>query len=164
MAGASFCADFPAAAGQCIFSQGVIPVIFILCKKSVLYKCINQTGKRGLAKNFYLCYYRNNDNLMDEGAMTREEIIKKEILKQYKSVRKFAFDAGIPYSSLATAFDRGITGMRFDTVIQICKKLGINPVDFTLIKEDGSLSEEGIIEYYRKLSSEDQDSLNHMEE
>lgn len=91
--------------------------------------------------------------------MTREEIIKNEILIQYKSVRKFAFDLGIPYSSLATAFERGITGMRFDTVMKICQKLRINPINFTLIEENASLSETRIIEYSRKLSREDKDRL-----
>mgnify|MGYP007067574773 CR=1 FL=1 len=35
--------------------------------------------------------------------MTKAEILKAEILKQYKSVRQFALEMGIPYSTLVTA-------------------------------------------------------------
>ncbi len=40
--------------------------------------------------------------------MTKAEILKREILSQYKSVRQFAIDMSIPYSTLVTALDRGI--------------------------------------------------------
>ena len=62
--------------------------------------------------------------------MTKAEILKAEILKQYKSVRQFAIDMEIPYSTLVTALDRGIEGMAYGTVIRICDKLSLNPVDF----------------------------------
>ena len=35
--------------------------------------------------------------------MTKAEILKTEILSQYKSVRQFAIEMGIPYSTLVTA-------------------------------------------------------------
>ena len=54
--------------------------------------------------------------------MTKAEILKAEILKQYKSVRQFAIDMEIPYSTLVTALDRGIEGMAYGTVIRICDK------------------------------------------
>ena len=47
--------------------------------------------------------------------MTKAEILKAEILKQYKSVRQFAIDMEIPYSTLVTALDRGIEGMAYGT-------------------------------------------------
>ena len=62
--------------------------------------------------------------------MTKAEILKREILSQYKSVRQFAIDMSIPYSTLVTALDRGIEGMAYGTVIKMCDRLNLNPVDF----------------------------------
>ena len=45
---------------------------------------------------------------MEEEKMTKAEILKKEILKQYRSVRQFALQMNIPYSTLVTALERGI--------------------------------------------------------
>ena len=55
--------------------------------------------------------------------MTKAEILKREILSQYKSVRQFAIEMQIPYSTLVTALDRGIEGMAYGTVIKMCDKL-----------------------------------------
>lgn len=66
----------------------------------------------------------------------RSESMKKEILAQYKSVRQFALEMKIPYSTLVTALDRGIDGMAYGTVIGMCDKLRINPEDFTPIDEE----------------------------
>lgn len=68
--------------------------------------------------------------------MDRSESMKKEILAQYKSVRQFAMEMKIPYSTLVTALDRGIDGMAYSTVICMCDRLRINPVDFTPMDED----------------------------
>ena len=45
--------------------------------------------------------------------MTKAEILKKEILQQYRSVRQFAMEMNIPYSTLVTALERGIEGMAY---------------------------------------------------
>ena len=66
----------------------------------------------------------------------RSESMKKEILAQYKSVRQFALEMKIPYSTLVTALDRGIDGMAYGTVIGMCDKLRINPEDFTPMDEE----------------------------
>ena len=63
--------------------------------------------------------------------MTKAEILKAEILSQYKSVRQFAIEMEIPYSTLVTALDRGIEGMAYGTVIRMCDRLNLNPVDFS---------------------------------
>ena len=55
--------------------------------------------------------------------MTKAEILKKEILRQYRSVRQFAMEMNIPYSTLVTALERGIEGMAYGTVIKMCDKL-----------------------------------------
>ena len=84
----------------------------------------------------------------------RAEILKQEILKQYKSVRQFAIEMSIPYSTLVTALDRGIEGMAYGTVIKMCEKLSLNPVDFTNLERGQGLGEQ-IVEnrvmqvYYR---------------
>ena len=54
--------------------------------------------------------------------MTKAQILKKEILSQYRSVRQFAMDMQIPYSTLVTALERGIDGMAYGTVIKMCKR------------------------------------------
>ena len=38
--------------------------------------------------------------------MTKAEILKREILRQYRSVRQFAIEMNIPYSTLVTALER----------------------------------------------------------
>lgn len=63
--------------------------------------------------------------------MTREEILRSEIVEQHKSVRQFCIKLNIPYSTLSTALERGIGGMAYDTVIKMCEELSISPVDFT---------------------------------
>ena len=73
--------------------------------------------------------------------MTKAEILKKEILNRYRSVRQFALEMNIPYSTLVTALERGIDGMAYGTVIRICDKLNLNPVDFTVLEEGTVLSE-----------------------
>ena len=84
--------------------------------------------------------------------MTKAEILKAEILKQYKSVRQFAIDMEIPYSTLVTALDRGIEGMAYGTVIRICDKLSLNPVDFSSLEKGEVLGEKllenRVMQYY----------------
>lgn len=88
--------------------------------------------------------------------MTKAEILKTEILKQYKSVRQFALEMEIPYSTLVTALDRGIEGMAYGTVIRMCDKLSLNPVDFTPLNQKsllgGKIMENRVMQYYVKLN------------
>ena len=72
--------------------------------------------------------------------MTKAEILKREILSQYKSVRQFAIDMSIPYSTLVTALDRGIEGMAYGTVIKMCDRLNLNPVDFSTLEQGTDLT------------------------
>lgn len=74
--------------------------------------------------------------------MTKAEILKKEILNKYRSVRQFALEMSIPYSTLVTALERGIDGMAYGTVIRICDKLNLNPVDFSSLEDNAVLSEQ----------------------
>ncbi len=61
--------------------------------------------------------------------MNRELKLRNLILDNYVSLRRFSIEADIPYSSLMTLLSRGVGGASFDTVIQICKKLNINPLE-----------------------------------
>jgi hypothetical protein len=95
--------------------------------------------------------------------MTKAEILKKEILRQYKSVRQFALEMGIPYSTLVTALERGIDGMAYGTVIKMCDKLSMNPVDFSSLERDTNLGEvlleNRVMQYYVKLNQEGRDKI-----
>lgn len=59
--------------------------------------------------------------------MNREQLLRGRILDAYPSLRQFALEADIPYSSLMTILSRGIGGASFDLVMQICGRLGIDP-------------------------------------
>ncbi len=95
--------------------------------------------------------------------MTKAEILKKEILRQYRSVRQFAMEMGIPYSTLVTALERGIEGMAYGTVIRMCDKLSLNPVDFSSLERDTSLGaqllENRVMQYYVKLNQNGRDKV-----
>lgn len=59
--------------------------------------------------------------------MTREWRLRNLILDRYPSLREFAKKADIPYSTLMTVLTRGIGGAGFDTVMRICRALGVEP-------------------------------------
>lgn len=89
--------------------------------------------------------------------MTKSQLLKKEILTQYKSVRQFSLDMRIPYSTLVTALDRGIEGMAYGTVIAICEKLSLNPVTFQPLDNvslSQTLLENRVMCNYMKMNSE----------
>lgn len=94
--------------------------------------------------------------------LAKAKLLKKEILSQYKSVRQFAIEMKIPYSTLVTALDRGIEGMAYGTVIRICDKLNLNPVTLKPLA-DSSLSEQlmenRVMSYYVKLNQEGKDKI-----
>ena len=71
---------------------------------------------------------------------TKAEILKGVILSRYKSIRQFAVAMNIPYSTLITALERGVDGMAYSTVISICEALSLNPIDFSSLEEDDTLS------------------------
>ena len=101
--------------------------------------------------------------VMEEKEMTKAEILKKEILRQYRSVRQFAMEMNIPYSTLVTALERGIEGMAYGTVIKMCDKLSLNPVDFSSLERDASLGaqllENRVMQNYVKLNQTGRDKI-----
>ena len=95
----------------------------------------------------------------NENILSKEQILKNEILAQYKSVRQFAIEMEMPYSSLMSALDKGVSGMAYETVISICRKLGINPTNFSKngIENGNSVDElsdhsKRLIAYYSRLN------------
>lgn len=62
--------------------------------------------------------------------MSREQRLRNFILDRYKSLRQFALEADIPYSTLMTLLSRDMGGASFDVVVKICKKLRIEPWEF----------------------------------
>ena len=62
--------------------------------------------------------------------MTREQFLKKEILKKYKSLRQFAIEVGIAPSTLTTILNSGVGGTAIDTMFNICDTLRIGIENF----------------------------------
>ena len=58
--------------------------------------------------------------------MTIEEKLKNYILSKHNSVREFTIQADIPYTTLASVFNRGIGNSSVNTVIKICRALNIS--------------------------------------
>ena len=80
------------------------------------------------------------------------ELVRAEIARHYKSVRQFAFAVNIPLSTINSALHNGIGGSSYDTVMHICKTLGIKPT-----AEDSShyLTEDALrlLEQYAQLDN-----------
>lgn len=62
--------------------------------------------------------------------MSREQKLRNLILDRYTSLRQFAIEADIPYSTLMTLLSRDVGGASFDVIIRICKQLNIDPMEF----------------------------------
>lgn len=58
--------------------------------------------------------------------MTTEEKLKDLILSRYKSVREFVIKIDMPYTTIASIFNRGIDNSSVSNIIKICKALGIS--------------------------------------
>ena len=61
--------------------------------------------------------------------MSREQMLRNLILDRYVSLRQFAKEVDIPYSTLMTLLARDIGGVSFDIMIKICRKLEIDPLE-----------------------------------
>lgn len=63
--------------------------------------------------------------------MNRELMLRNLILDRYTSIRQFAGEIDIPYSTLMTLLTRGVGGASFDIVIKNCRNLEIDPVELS---------------------------------
>ena len=57
---------------------------------------------------------------------TSEDKLKEYILKKYKSIREFAIDIDMPYSTIDSIFKRGVRKASVDNIINICEFLDIS--------------------------------------
>lgn len=57
--------------------------------------------------------------------MTKEEILKEYICARYGSVRQFALEFDLKYSTVVAVLSRGLNNSNIDTVFAICKALDI---------------------------------------
>lgn len=87
--------------------------------------------------------------------MNSSEMITKKILENYKSIRFFANEIDVAYTTLKTALDKdNIENMAVGTVIKICEKLGLDVLTFEPKKVDNNdftQEEQKLIEGYRHL-------------
>ena len=58
--------------------------------------------------------------------MSIEEELRSLMAKKSGSVNKFASECGVPYSTIATVFRRGVDKTNINTIIKICKALNIS--------------------------------------
>ena len=58
--------------------------------------------------------------------MTREELLKEYIIKQYGTLQGFCLESGIPKSTLSTVLQRGLGGASMDLIMKICDSLNID--------------------------------------
>lgn len=87
------------------------------------------------------------------------EMIKKEIKKQYKSVRNFSNEIGIAQTTLASALKNGISGTAYETVVKICEKLDIQLVNyqFPIHVDENSLK---MLDIYNRLDEKGKYTVN----
>ena len=78
------------------------------------------------------------------------KVVRDEISRQYRSVRQFAFAVDIPLYTINSALHNGVGGSSFDTVMRICKILGIKSMsdDAALYLTDDT---ERLLTQYAKL-------------
>ncbi len=62
--------------------------------------------------------------------MNREQKLRNLISDRYPSIRQFALECDIPYSTLMTLLSRDVGGASFDVIIKICKQLDVDPMEF----------------------------------
>nr|WP_326175008.1 hypothetical protein [uncultured Oscillibacter sp.] len=102
--------------------------------------------------------------------MTIEEQLKQEILSRYKSVRSFTTAIDIPYSTLDSAFKRGIMNAGVSTMVKVFSALDLDIEsvrEATLRRKTGaeetafplSKGEKSLIDLYRELNQEGQEKL-----
>ena len=84
------------------------------------------------------------------------QLIRSEIKKQYKSVRKFSEKSGIPYSTLSNALSKGIGGTSYETVIKICKLLNLKQA----YDADLTMFDENCYEIYTMLTALDEQAVH----
>ena len=86
------------------------------------------------------------------------ELINEEIKKNYKSLKSFANELGVPYTTLISSLKHGVENTSFLLVSQICNKLNISICNI----ENQMLTKEHIhiLDKYNKLSDAGKTAIN----
>lgn len=87
-----------------------------------------------------------------------EEKLKQLILSRYSSVKSFAEENGMPYSTVRSILERGIMNANVENAIKICSALGIRPEIFSPLLEI-SKSESDILPIYNRLEEPRQEKV-----
>lgn len=93
--------------------------------------------------------------------MTIEEQLKAEILSHYKSVRAFTQAINIPYSTLDSAFKRGIANSGVGTMVKVFQALDldIENVQFGDLKKAAPSEDESLLSLLHQLNEEGREKL-----
>ena len=87
-----------------------------------------------------------------------EDKLKQLILSRYSSVKSFAEENGMPYSTVRSILERGIMNANVENAIKICSALGIRPEIFSpLLDTPGSHPE--ILTIYNQLEEPKQEKV-----
>lgn len=62
--------------------------------------------------------------------LTREEYMLELIKEKYGNVRRFAEESGIPYTTIRSVLERGVSRATHKTLDRICEALGVRSADF----------------------------------
>lgn len=99
--------------------------------------------------------------------ITMTEKIKREISRQYPSVRAFAKECGVAHGTIVSALNNGIEGMAWGKVRTICECLQIDCMNFEPLRQSNSLNEkeQRLLAYYSRLSERGKDkTLEYMQD
>ena len=83
--------------------------------------------------------------------------IKQKIEEQYPSVREFARQSGIPHGTIVSALSKGIEGMAWSKVVQMCACLNVDCVTFEpIVPTDLDERQKRLLAYYDMLDPKKQ--------
>ncbi|WP_339361021.1 LexA family transcriptional regulator [Streptococcus equi] len=92
-----------------------------------------------------------------EAAMN-EENLKHLILSRYSSVKSFAEENNMPYSTVRSILERGIMNANVENAIKICSALGIRPEVFSSLLDAPKNTSE-IVSIYNQLEQPRQEKV-----
>lgn len=83
------------------------------------------------------------------------DIIKKEAIAKYGSIRKFALELEIPPGTVSAILNTSLDNVSYSTVLKMCHKLKLDPINLTPLTHDRihKLTENKILKYYTRLNN-----------
>lgn len=70
--------------------------------------------------------------------MKRAKVLRELVEKTGMSVKAFSEKAGLPYTTVRSIFERGVSKSSVDNVIKICRALGITIEELEILSEKGA--------------------------